>query len=147
MGAWGAGEGVVELPDGLRVRGRSLREPVFGSGREAPEFGICLSLLRPRPTAWESRWVRWPDFAPPLSTANAVDAIIEARARAVTERVEVACGGGTGRTGTALAVMAVLSGVPASQAVAWVRQHYRTGAVETILQRRWIRHAVPARGR
>lgn len=34
-----------------------------------------------------------------------------------------------------------------AQAVPWVRQHYRTRAVETIWQRRWVRHAAPASGR
>jgi hypothetical protein len=33
--------------------------------------------------------------------------------------VEIACGGGRGRTGTALACLAVLDGVPAEQAVAY----------------------------
>ena len=39
------------------------------------------------------------------------------------ERVEVTCGGGTGRTGTVLACMAVLAGVAADDAVGWVRAH------------------------
>lgn len=43
----------------------------------------------------------------------------EAWERAGRERVEVACGGGggRGRTGTALACLAVLDGVPAVEAV------------------------------
>jgi protein-tyrosine phosphatase len=53
--------------------------------------------------------------------------------------VEVACGGGTGRTGTVLACMAVLAGHPADDAVAWTRRHYRRHAVETPGQRRWVR--------
>jgi protein-tyrosine phosphatase len=47
----------------------------------------------------------------------------EAYHRAGT-RVEVACGGGKGRTGTALACIAQLGGVPAGDARAWVRAHY-----------------------
>ena len=58
--------------------------------------------------------------------------------RAVTERVEIACGGGRGRTGTALACLAVLDGVPAAHAVAWVRRSYDPRAVETPWQRRWV---------
>ena len=58
--------------------------------------------------------------------------------RALTERVEVACGGGRGRTGTALACPAVLDGVPARHAVAWVRRSYDPRAVETPWQRRWV---------
>jgi protein-tyrosine phosphatase len=61
----------------------------------------------------------------------------------VTERVEVACGGGQGRTGTALACLAVLDGVPPEEAVAWVRAHYRRRAVETPGQARFVRSFSP----
>ncbi|NUP61376.1 MAG: protein phosphatase, partial [Nonomuraea sp.] len=54
------------------------------------------------------------------------------------ERVEVACGGGRGRTGTALACLAVLDGVPAAEAVRYVRSHYDRHAVETPWQRRFV---------
>ncbi|HKE75437.1 MAG TPA: hypothetical protein VKB57_17570, partial [Acidimicrobiales bacterium] len=53
-----------------------------------------------------------------------------ARARA-GERVEIGCLGGHGRTGTALACLAVLCGHRAGDAVAWVRAAYCPGAVET----------------
>jgi len=35
-------------------------------------------------------------------------------------------------------VLAVLSGVPSADAVAWVRDHYHPRAVETPWQRRWV---------
>jgi protein-tyrosine phosphatase len=54
-------------------------------------------------------------------------------------RVEVACAGGRGRTGTALACIAQLGGVPADEAVAWVRGRYDRRAVETPWQRRYVR--------
>jgi protein-tyrosine phosphatase len=47
------------------------------------------------------------------------------------EQVEVGCLGGHGRTGTALACLAVLTGYPAAGAVAWVRANYCPKAVET----------------
>jgi protein-tyrosine phosphatase len=50
----------------------------------------------------------------------------------------VVCGGGNGRTGTAIACMAVLAGHPAGDAVAWTRANYRPRAVETPGQRRWV---------
>lgn len=59
--------------------------------------------------------------------------------RAGTERVEFACGGGRGRTGTALACLAVLDGVPAAEAVTFVRRHYDRRAVETPWQKRYVR--------
>src|SRR5215210_6016549 len=88
---------------------------------------------------WEHRWVPWPDFRAPTSSDDAIDALEEAYERSLSARVEVACGGGVGRTGTALAALAVLAGVPPAEAAAWVRQHYDRRAVETPWQRRWVR--------
>jgi protein-tyrosine phosphatase len=84
--------------------------------------------------------VRWPDFWVPTDRADALDALHEAHTRALSgERVEVACHGGIGRTGTALAALAVLDGLPPKQAVSWVRASYHPRAVETPWQRRWLR--------
>lgn len=127
---------MVTFPDGRRVRGRGLRRPTPPG--DDPELGIYLLGRDPGPFPWEWRWVRWPDFRLPASRAAAVEALREAHARALDERVEIACGGGVGRTGTALAVLAVLSGVPSAEAVAWVRTHYHPRAVETPWQRRWL---------
>jgi hypothetical protein len=135
---WASGPGVVELPDGRRLRGRGLRHPL-PAGPE-PEFGVYLLSRDPGPFNWEHRWVRWPDFRTPASTPDAMATLREAYERAATERVEIACGGGKGRTGTALAAIAVLAGVPAADAVAWVRHHYNPHAVETPWQRRWVRN-------
>ncbi|MFD7898782.1 protein phosphatase [Streptomyces sp. NPDC059743] len=66
------------------------------------------------------------------------DILREALARAADERVEIACGGGRGRTGTALACLAVLDGVPADRSVEYVRSHYHRRAVETPWQRRYV---------
>ncbi|MFD1939526.1 MULTISPECIES: protein-tyrosine phosphatase family protein [Nonomuraea] len=128
--------GVLRLPSGRLVRGRGLRRPL----PEGPEPGFALYLLghEPPPTAWEARWLRWPDFWLPSDRVSAGDALREAWARAETERVEVACGGGQGRTGTALACLAVLDGVPNREAVAYVREHYSARAVETPWQRRFV---------
>jgi protein-tyrosine phosphatase len=57
---------------------------------------------------------------------------------AATERVEIACGGGHGRTGTALAVLAVIDGVSPKDAVDFVRANYHARAVETPWQRRYV---------
>jgi protein-tyrosine phosphatase len=109
----------------------------------APHFGVYLLGRDPGPFEWEHRWVRWPDFRLPSSRTDAVDALREAHRRAAGERVEVACGGGVGRTGTALAVMAVLAGVRPEDAVAWVRAQYHRRAVETPGQRRWVASLEP----
>lgn len=127
----------MDLPDGRRVRGRGLRHPQ-PAGPD-PELGVYLVGRDPGPFPWPHLWVRCPDFRTPSSTDDAVAALTEAHDRAATQRVELACGGGVGRTGIALAVLAILSGVPAPEAVAWVRTHYHPRAVETPWQRRWIR--------
>jgi protein-tyrosine phosphatase len=54
------------------------------------------------------------------------------------ELVEVGRLGGSGRTGTVLACMAVLAGVPPAEAVPWVRAAYRPEAVETAEQNAWV---------
>lgn len=133
---WVQGEGVVELPDGRRIRGRALRRPLPEC--QDPQFGVYLLGRNPGPFVWEHRWVRWPDFRAPASNEDAVTALREAYERAATERVEIACRGGVGRTGTALAAIAVLAGVPGPEAVAWVRARYDRRAAETLWQRRWV---------
>jgi protein-tyrosine phosphatase len=89
---------------------------------------------------WDAKWLRWPDFWLPSSRSQARLVLGGAWERAATERVEIACGGGRGRTGTALACLAVLDGVPAEEAVAFVRREYDAHAVETPWQRRYVRH-------
>lgn len=129
--------GVLTLPSGRLVRGRGLwhSDP---EGLE-PQFGIYLQRATPRPVEWPSRWVRWPDWWLPLDSDDARDAFHECRRRAASERVEIACNGGLGRTGTALACIAILDGILGGDAVAYVRRHYHPRAVETPWQRRYVR--------
>ena len=136
-GTWDpSAPGIMRLPSGRLVRGRGLGRPVPDGA--FPAFGIYL-LGRPLPTVpWESRWLRWPDFRLPAIEAEVRPALTEAWQRAMTERVEIACTGGRGRTGTALACLAILDGVPSSMAVAFVREHYDPGAIETFRQRRYV---------
>jgi hypothetical protein len=134
-------KGVLALPSGRLVRGRGLRDPM-PSGHP-PTFGAYL-LGRPPPEfGWEARWIRWPDFRLPADRAYAIEVFREALARAGEERVEFACYGGHGRTGTALACLAVLDGVPPGEAVAWVRANYHPKAVEMPWQSRFVRRLDP----
>jgi hypothetical protein len=132
----------VELPDGARVRGRSLRDPTAEG--PAPDYGLYLGSRRLRARhdpdlSWPHDWLDWPDFRLPRDRAEAVRRIVALHDRAVAgELVEVACGGGVGRTGTVVACLAVLAGVPADEAVAWTRAAYHPRAVETPWQRRWV---------
>ena len=132
-GDWMDETGLVALPGGARVRGRRLGDPASPA-----DFALVLAD-GPQP-AWPHRRIRWPDFWVPSDPDDALDALHEAHRRAKAgERVEVACRGGVGRTGTALAALAVLDGLSPAQAVTWARGSYHRRAVETPWQRRWLR--------
>jgi len=131
-GAWDEGTpGLLTFPSGRRVRGRAWRDLPSGP---SPDLGIYLLGRAPERPPWESRWVRWRDFSLPSDPGLLREALVEVLARAAEERAEVACRGGTGRTGTALACLAVLDGVPPEEAVDFVRAGYRPHAVETRAQ-------------
>ncbi|MFD0692125.1 protein-tyrosine phosphatase family protein [Actinomadura fibrosa] len=141
--------GAIRLPDGTWVRGRGLRRPLPDG--PLPDFGLYLGSgrLRARHDAeltWPHAWLDWPDFALPRDRDAAVRHIRDLHGRARDgAAVEVACGGGVGRTGTVVACLAVLSGVDPADAVAWARRHHHPRAVETPWQRRWVRR-FPAGG-
>ncbi|HEY0696675.1 MAG TPA: protein-tyrosine phosphatase family protein [Micromonospora sp.] len=128
--------GVLRLPSGRLVRGRGLSRPLPPG--PTPTFALYLLGRTPPTVDWESRWLRWPDFRLPSDRTEAKLLLAEAWRRAATERVELACAGGRGRTGTALACLAVIDGVPATGAVDYVRRHYHPQAVETPWQRRFV---------
>jgi protein-tyrosine phosphatase len=135
---WPLGPGVVELPDGARLRGRGLRAGAVPSPE--PEWALYLLGRPPDPVPWPHRWLRWPDFGLPVDRDDARAAFREAHGLARDGvRVELACSGGRGRTGTALACIAQLAGVPAGESVRWVRERYDRHAVETPWQRRYVR--------
>ena len=104
--------------------------PLDGHG--TPDWALYLDEeWRERPHSWPSSYVEWEDFGLPTDEVDAFEACVEAHRRAQAgELVEVGCAGGTGRTGTSLAMIAMLSGVAESDAVAWVRHNYHRWAVE-----------------
>ena len=137
MERWDTGTaGLLRLPSGRLVRGRGLRKPLPGG--QSPTFGLYLLGKPPAEFPWPSRWVRWPDFGLPTEPASLRAAVVEAWERSSKERVELACAGGRGRTGTALACLAILDGVPPQRAVAFVRAGYDRHAVETPWQRWFV---------
>ena len=128
--------GILRLPSDRLIRGRSLRRPLPDG--IPPTFGVYLLGEPPPAVPWESRWLRWPDFRLPAARDEIMPTLAEAWRRAPAERVEIACTGGHGRTGTALACLAVIDGVPSTSAVAFVRAHYDQRAGETFRQRRYV---------
>jgi hypothetical protein len=138
-GAWDPdAPGVLALPSGRLIRGRSLAAAPPEGLPPAPEFGLYLLGKPPPPYPWPFRWVRWPDFGLPADPEEAVRAFAETYGRSAAQRTEVGCAGGRGRTGTALACLAILDGVPAAEAVAYVRERYSPHAVETPAQRAFV---------
>jgi hypothetical protein len=135
-------QGAITLPDAARVRGRGLSDGVPEAPH--PTFGLYLGsrTLRARHEPlmpWPQQWVVWPDFLVPVDRAAATAAIRDVHRRALAgDAVEVACAGGIGRTGTVIACLAVLAGLPPDQALVWARAHHHPRAVETPWQRKWI---------
>ena len=127
---------IVTFPDGTRVRASALSE----RRGDDPERSFGLYLDARWQPSWPADVIEWEDFGLPLDAESARRLIQAAFARARGgELVEVGCLGGTGRTGTVLACMAVLAGITPGEAVAWVRAAYRPTAVETAAQEDWVR--------
>lgn len=111
-----------------------------------PDFGLYLD--QQWQPSWPAHVLEWPDFGVPSSQSAADAAILEVRRRArAGERVEVACIGGHGRTGTVLACLAILAGVPVGEAVQWVRQTYCERAVQEPAQHYWVEQFARRHGR
>jgi len=127
---------VLRLPSGRLVRGRGLRYALPAG--PLPQFALYLQGKSPPPGPGEWRWLRWPDWWLPADPVETRQALGDVWRRAESERVEVACSGGQGRTGTALACLAILDGVAPAEAVLYVREHYNSKAVETPRQRRFV---------
>jgi protein-tyrosine phosphatase len=114
----------------------------FGSAepyrREVPpDFGLYLDGRWQPP--WPHEFLDWPDFSVPEDAELVVTALEALRQRARHgERVEIGCYGGHGRTGTALAVLALLCGHQPDQAVGWVRATYCERAVENDEQEAFV---------
>ncbi|MGB2982490.1 MAG: protein-tyrosine phosphatase family protein [Candidatus Bipolaricaulia bacterium] len=101
-------------------------------------FDFGLYMHKDWHPSWAFEVIDWPDFGLPADPEQAAAQIASAFHRAKGgDRVEVGCAEGLGRTGTVLACMAILSGVPAEKAVDWVRDHYDPRAVETSDQEGW----------
>jgi hypothetical protein len=124
---------VVVLPDHTVVTAVSFAPADPYARADRPDFGLYLDPCWNPP--WQHASLEWPDFGVPTEPARVVAALRSVLARAQAgQRVELGCRGGHGRTGTALACLAVLTGYPSAEAVAWVRAAYCAEAVETAQQ-------------
>jgi hypothetical protein len=132
----------VVLPDNTEVTAVSFGG-VDPYRRDAPpDFGLYLDERWQPP--WPHDTLDWPDFGVPGDPALVVAALESLLDRARTgQRVEIGCYGGHGRTGTALACLAILSGQAPSESVGWVRSRYCERAVETDEQEAFARNLAP----
>lgn len=128
---------VVRFPDGTSVTGVSFSADDPYGRDSPPTFGLYLDHLWDPP--WPHTHVAWPDFGVPADGDGLRIALADLLDRSRRgEAVEVGCLGGHGRTGTALACLAVLTGVAPDEAVAWVRSNYCPKAVETDEQQTFV---------
>ena len=122
----------VVFPDGTKVLASA-------SWIYSPEVPADVVLYLDESWAPHGEVIDWPDGSVPRDQERARTVIREAFAAARDgNRVEVGCIAAHGRTGTVLACMAILAGVPGEDAIEWVRDHYCEKAVETGPQERWI---------
>ncbi len=131
----------VTLPDGTVVFARGRLDIVPSTRPRPPDSAMYLDeRWRDDPqVTWPHQMIDWPDFGLPIDEAALFDAIVDLHRRArAGELVEIACYGGVGRMGTVLGCLAVLAGVPHSEAVEWVRVHYVPSAIETPEQEQLI---------
>ena len=125
----------VTFPDGTSL----TASPLASRLETQPDRDFGLYMDPAWAPTWDAELIDWPDFGLPADRKAAANQIITAFERAKNgERLEIGCIGGLGRTGTVLACMAILSGVPAEFAVEWVRANYDSHAVETIEQEDWV---------
>ncbi len=126
----------VELPDGPTIWGATF--PAEDYRRERlPDFGLYMDPRWKPP--WPHAHLDWPDLGLPVdgdAFAGALNNLLR-RVRSGA-MVEIGCLGGHGRTGTALACIAIEAGLT-QDPVEWVRSVYCPRAVETEEQESYVR--------
>lgn len=133
----------VRLPDGSAVIAVSFDEAAPYERASTPDFGLYLDERWNPP--WPHEHLAWPDFGVPADGGALRDSLAALLERARSgEVVEIGCLGAHGRTGTALACMAVMAGQDAERAVDWVRANYCEKAVETPQQVEFVSSFQPA---
>lgn len=127
---------VSRIPDlALRIdlSGLTSGDTQLVSGNTAARKLLPASLFA---QSVPSLFIDWTDGSAHTLDVLWWETLVEAiETRPAGSSVAVCCVGGTGRTGTVLAILAGLSGQPddevAGDPVAWVRQRYYDDAVET----------------
>lgn len=88
---------------------------------------------------WRAEHIDWRDYSIPENFAIAFEQLLVAIEKAQAGvKVEMGCIGAHGRTGTALAVINVMLGCEAKEAIAHVREHHCEHAIESDVQEWWV---------
>jgi protein-tyrosine phosphatase len=129
----------VVLPDITELTAVSFGSADLYAREVSPDFGLYLDERWQPP--WLHEYLDWPDFGVPDDpglVVVALESLLDG-ARA-GQCVEIGCYGGHGRTGSALACLAILCGQAPGEAVSCVRAGYCERAVETDEQDTFVRN-------
>lgn len=141
----------VTFPDGTTIVAssahvRSDKDKEEDKARGAlPDFGVYFA------SSWSPDWlayyINWPDGdLPKVPIDQVIFAAEQVRTLANNGGVvEIGCIGGHGRTGTFMACLATLCGVPAAEACDWVWKNYCDKAIETARQEWYVEYFDAAR--
>jgi len=142
----------VKHTEPIRLTDTPIRVTAGGSMTPLPLDAILLDLAGSRraPVVTGLPGLRpltvrisWADMSVPALSRDDWRVIADHLARP-QRPVHVACLGGHGRTGTALAILLAIWGCipPSDDPVAWVRAHYCDKAIETEVQTAYVRRMV-----
>lgn len=113
----------VVLPDGTQLTAASFDPAGPYSRAREPDYGLYLDRHWQPP--WDHGYIDWPDFGVPADSRAVARALKNLLKQARSgQHTEVGCLGGHGRTGTALACLAVLA----------VHRRCRLGTVQLLPQ-------------
>ncbi|WP_216381218.1 protein-tyrosine phosphatase family protein [Arcanobacterium phocae] len=142
MATWKDGAGVITLPSGRRIRGRSWRVTTEEQADLAIVLTTSVGNRFGAPTimsrAGETIAIDWPDYRLPRRPAQALQTLRDAWNDAADKKVEITCAGGVGRTGTALAILAVFDGMDPHDAIDFVQREYNPQSVASPAQRAFV---------
>lgn len=129
--------GRLELPLGGRLI--SISGGPFDA-MPAGARGLCLEARAARVA--EAEWqLDVPDFGLPdeAGLRTVLTQMLEAMRAEPDGAYHIGCKAGLGRTGTAMACLAILAGAAEGDPVAWLRAAYNAEAIETTAQEEFVR--------
>lgn len=109
-------------------------------GMPAGARGLCLDASAARVA--EAEWqLDVPDFGLPdeAGLRTVLAGMLAAMRAAPDGAYHIGCKAGLGRTGTAMACLAILAGAAEGDPVAWLRAAYNAEAIETTAQEEFVR--------